>query len=72
MNLKDDMLRNNFIWNLHIKDELIPEYDSTGLGRESSLTRDNFLEQKTLTPKPFLDPLISTLPLAACPAEVGA
>ena len=34
------------MWNLQIKAEPIPEYDSTGLGRESLLTRDNFLEWK--------------------------
>ena len=37
-------MKKGFVWNLQIKDELIPEYDSTGIGRESLLTRDNFLE----------------------------
>ena len=56
---------------MEFADNLIPEYDSTGLGRESLLTRDNFLEMKTLTPKNILRILLSTLPLAACPAEEG-
>ena len=38
-------MKKEFVWNFQIKVELIPEYDSTGLGRESLLTRDNFLQK---------------------------
>ena len=66
------MWRKNFVWNLQIKDELIPEYDSTGLGRESLLTRDNFLQKlENCKSQNIFWILLSTLLLGPCPAEEG-